>query len=51
MRIHVGAGYRVYYLRTAKTIYVLLTGGDKSSQKRDIARAKVMAKELKGTKP
>jgi putative component of toxin-antitoxin plasmid stabilization module len=33
------------------TIYVLLTGGDKSSQKQDIDRAKKMAGELKDTKP
>jgi putative addiction module killer protein len=47
MRIHVGAGYRVYFTRTELTIYFLLTGGDKSSQKRDIARAKSMARALK----
>jgi putative addiction module killer protein len=40
MRIHVGQGYRVYFVRMGPTIYVLLTGGDKSSQKNDIARAK-----------
>jgi putative addiction module killer protein len=51
MRIHVGPGYRVYFTRIGTTVYVLLTGGDKSSQKQDIARAKEMAGELKGTKP
>ena len=50
MRIHFGPGYRVYFVRTGTTIYVLLAGGDKSSQKRDIARAKKMARELKETK-
>jgi len=50
MRIHVGPGYRIYFTRTGTTIYVLLTGGDKSSQKRDIARAKNMARELKEPK-
>jgi putative addiction module killer protein len=50
MRIHVGPGYRVYFVRKGTTIYVLLTGGDKSSQKNDIARAKKMAHELKETK-
>ncbi len=50
MRIHVGAGYRVYYMRTGTTVYVLLTGGDKSSQKRDIERAKKMAREIKKSK-
>lgn len=47
MRIHVGPGYRVYFVRIGATVYVLLTGGDKSSQKRDIARAKSLALELK----
>ena len=51
MRIHFGPGYRVYFVRTGTTIYVLLTGGDKSSQKQDIARAQKMARELKDTKP
>jgi len=50
MRIHVGAGYRVYYIRTGSTLYVLLVGGDKSSQAKDISRAKKMARELKETK-
>nr|WP_294520661.1 type II toxin-antitoxin system RelE/ParE family toxin [uncultured Rhodopila sp.] len=50
MRIHVGPGYRVYFVRTGRTVYVLLTGGNKSSQKQDIARAKKMAQELKETK-
>ncbi len=47
MRIHIGPGYRVYYVRNGATIYVLLNGGDKSSQQRDIERAKDMARELK----
>ncbi len=50
MRIHVGPGYRVYFVRMGTTIYVLLTGGDNSSQNHDIARAKKMAQELKETK-
>ncbi len=49
MRVHVGPGYRVYFVRMGATVYVLLTGGDKSSQKRDIVRAKQMARELKET--
>jgi probable addiction module antidote protein/putative addiction module killer protein len=40
MRIHVGAGYRIYYTRTGSTIYVLLAGGVKASQTRDIVKAK-----------
>jgi len=47
MRIHVGAGYRIYYTRTGSTIYVLLAGGVKASQTKDIAKAKRMARELK----
>jgi putative addiction module killer protein len=50
MRIHIGAGYRVYFIRTEMTIFVLLTGGNKSSQKKDIARAKSMAQDLKEAK-
>jgi putative addiction module killer protein len=51
MRVHVGPGYRIYFVRTGPTVYVLLTGGDKSRQKQDIARAKSMARALKETKP
>jgi putative addiction module killer protein len=47
MRIHYGPGYRVYFVRNGATIYVLLNGGDKGSQKRDIERAKSLARELK----
>ena len=51
MRIHVGPGYRVYYTRRESTVYVLLVGGMKASQARDIAKAKKMARDLKGAKP
>ncbi len=51
MRIHVGAGYRVYYVRTGSTVYVLLAGGTKASQAKDIVKAKRMARELRGSKP
>ncbi|MDD2324903.1 MAG: type II toxin-antitoxin system RelE/ParE family toxin [Alphaproteobacteria bacterium] len=43
MRIHVGAGYRVYYMRQGKTIYVLLMGGNKATQKKDIELAVKMS--------
>ena len=46
MRVHVGPGYRIYYTRRAKVVYLLLIGGDKSSQKRDIKRAIDMARNL-----
>ena len=47
MRIHVGPGYRLYYMRRGEVIYLLLLGGDKSGQKRDIKRALEMARNLK----
>lgn len=47
MRIHVGPGYRVYYVRRGRTVYLLLCGGDKSSQRKDIRRAKELASEIK----
>ena len=46
MRIHFGPGYRLYFTRRGETIYLLLLGGDKSSQKRDIKRAIAMARTL-----
>jgi putative addiction module killer protein len=46
MRIHVGAGYRVYFTKRESVVYLLLCGGDKSTQKRDITRAKAMRKQL-----
>ena len=48
MRIHVGPGYRLYYCRRGKFVYLLLCGGDKSSQKRDIKEAKHILIELSG---
>lgn len=50
MRVHFGAGYRIYYTRTGSTVYVLLAGGVKASQKKDIAKAKKMARDLKRAK-
>jgi putative addiction module killer protein len=46
MRIHVGPGYRVYYTRRENMVYLLLAGGDKTTQKRDIQRAIEMARNL-----
>jgi putative addiction module killer protein len=48
MRIHHGPGYRIYFMRQSQVLYLLLCGGDKKSQRRDIAKALRMAKELKG---
>lgn len=47
MRVHVGPGYRVYFTRAERTVYLLLTGGDKSTQTRDIVRARTMARALR----
>ncbi|OFW98641.1 MAG: addiction module antitoxin RelB [Alphaproteobacteria bacterium RIFCSPHIGHO2_12_FULL_63_12] len=46
MRIHYGPGYRVYFVRQGETVVVLLAGGDKDSQARDIKKAIDLAKEL-----
>ena len=47
MRVHFGPGYRLYFTRRGRVVYLLLCGGDKSSQKRDIQRAKEMLVALK----
>ena len=44
MRISYGPGYRLYYTQRGKALVLLLCGGDKSSQKADIARAIAMVK-------
>ena len=41
LRIHIGAGYRVYCGRSGMSVVILLCGGDKSSQTKDIDRAKL----------
>jgi putative addiction module killer protein len=46
LRIPYGPGYRVYYTETLGEIVLLLCGGDKSSQDRDIRKAKELASEL-----
>jgi putative addiction module killer protein len=46
MRIHFDPGYRAYFTRRGEVVYLLLVGGDKSSQKRDIKRAMEMARTL-----
>jgi putative addiction module killer protein len=46
MRIDYGPGYRVYYKQIGKQIVLLLCGGEKSTQDRDIRRAKELAAEL-----
>ncbi len=46
MREFFGPGWRMYYLKQGAAIVVMLGGGDKASQHRDIERAKTMALEL-----
>jgi putative addiction module killer protein len=43
LRIHVGAGWRLYFTRRSMQIVVLLVGGSKRTQTRDITRAKALA--------
>jgi putative addiction module killer protein len=46
MRIDYGPGYRVYYKDTGKEIIILLCGGDKRTQSRDIEKAKYLLQSL-----
>jgi putative addiction module killer protein len=45
LRLHVGPGYRVYYLQEGDTLILLLCGGDKSTQQKDIEKAHELAAE------
>ena len=47
MKIDFGPGYRVYFIRRGEEIVILLCGGDKSTQQRDIQRARALAQHWK----
>jgi len=49
MRIDYGPGYRVYFSQRGKVVVILLCGGDKSTQDKDIKAAQALAAELKET--
>ena len=46
LRTHYGPGYRVYFARRGAVVWLLLCGGDKSTQRKDIERARFLAKEF-----
>ena len=46
MRIDYGPGYRVYFTRIGSVVVLLLIGGTKKTQPKDIERAKALAKEI-----
>jgi putative addiction module killer protein len=48
MRIDFGPGYRIYWVRQGRSIILLLCGGDKRSQQRDITKARALIEELNG---
>ena len=47
LRVTVGPGYRVYFAKFEDKLIVLLVGGDKSTQSKDIAKAKTLLEEIK----
>jgi putative addiction module killer protein len=46
LRIHYGPGYRLYMVQQGRAVVILLCGGEKSTQAKDIKKAKKMAEEI-----
>ena len=46
MRVNYGPGYRLYFVRRERVVVILLSGGDKAGQKRDIRRALALAARI-----
>lgn len=46
MRVHFGPGYRLYFVRRGRVVVIMLSAGNKSTQKRDIRHALQLANEL-----
>ena len=46
MRVHIGPGYRVYFAQKGRVLLLLLCGGDKSTQARDITKARHILRDL-----
>ena len=46
LRVHAGPGYRVYFVQRGAILIVVLCGGDKGSQIRDIEKAKALARQV-----
>jgi putative addiction module killer protein len=47
LKVDHGPGYRIYFIQRSEVVIVLLAGGDKSTQDKDIRNAKALAKDFK----
>ena len=47
LRIHYGPGYRIYFTRRGRRLVILLAGGDKDNQSRDIETARRLARDMR----